>query len=199
MLVLLSLLLLLTMAAIHDGFVIMEADVPRAVQKFTVTSQAESTTVIELIFHVREKNGEQLEKLLLSTSDPTSASYGQHLSKAEVDKLTSNPEALKVVSDYLQSLEGVSVNPSSHHYHISALASVATWNAALNSNFHNYERVDGPGKIVNVIRTAEYSLPESVAPFVVSVSNTIHFPIELTHRLPSIRSGAHVIGMVDKI
>ena len=183
---------LLTMAALHNGFVFMEAGLPQAREKFTLTSQAESTTIIELIFHVKENNRATLEEILLSISDPTSSHYGKHLTKSEIDDLTSNPEALRAVSDFLKSLEGVAVHDGGHLYHIRASASVATWDAALNAKFHNFERVDEKGTKLHVIRTAEYSLPQSVAPHVESVFNTVQFPIDIHHHVPSIRSHAHV-------
>ena len=186
-----SILIFLTMAALHNGFILMEAGLPLAREKFTLTSRAESTTVIELIFHVKENNTAMLEEKLLSISDPTSSNYGKHLTKSEIDDLTSNPEALRAVSDFLKSLEGVTVNDASHIYHIRASASVAIWDAALNAEFHNFERVDEKGTKVHVIRTTEYSLPDSVAPHVESVFNTVQFPVDIHHG-PSIRSHAHL-------
>ena len=178
------------MAGVLSGFVLMEKAVPQAATKFALTTQADPTTIIDLVFHVKDNENAKLEDILQSVSDPTSQNYGKHLSKSEVDALTENPQAVKATMTFLESVPGVTI-AKGHPYHISASATVATWEAALSTSFYNYEKVDENGTKLTVIRTAEYSLPEAVAQHVSSVYNTVQFPVDLTHKGPVVRPLAH--------
>jgi subtilase family serine protease len=101
--------------------------------------------------------------------------------------MMANPGASEATTAFLQSSPGVEIKNNGHAYHITAAATVATWDALLNTTFYNYERTDENGKKTTIIRAPEYSLPESVAPYVSAVFNTVQFPIDLNHRSPVIR------------
>ena len=195
---LLSAFLLVASMSAMNGFVLMESAVPKAMETFTITGQPDPTTMIELVFHGKVNPVTNLEDMLMSISDPASPNYGKHFTKAEVDAMTANPDATKAIVTFLGTVPGVTYEIKGHS-HISASAPVASWESVLSAKFNNYERVDGKGMTVSVIRTAEYSLPEEVATHVSAVFNTVQFPVELLRTGPVLRSGAHMHHTVHEV
>lgn len=167
-------LLVVSMATHHGGKVLMDKTVPETYEGYTSIERADGATVIELVFHVKPSSEEKLLEILMAASDPTSPSYGKHLSKAEVDKLTYNPEGLAETTKFLESIPGLSFSTHGDPLVISASASVASWETALNAQFLNFKKPDSSDDAV--VRTHEFYLPESVAPHVIAVFNTVQFP-----------------------
>lgn len=64
-----------------------------------------------VIFAVKQRNLDELERIFWDVSDPTSARYGQHLTRAEVAELTTDKEAEEALQRYLKSLPEVTSIP----------------------------------------------------------------------------------------
>lgn len=189
------------MASLNSGFVSMEKSVPHQKERFTPIDKPHQSTVIELIFHVKNSNDDKLKEKIMAVSDPKSPDYGKHLSKAQIDELTANPEALKATMSFLNSVEGIQIKEGGNAYHIAASAPISSWEIVLKTEFFTFEKIDNKGGKMNVIRTHEYSLPESIAPFVSAVMNTVQFPMEITHGGPRIGGGPHItpVSIADLI
>jgi tripeptidyl-peptidase I len=109
---------------------------------------------------------------------PNSDKYGQQLSKEEVDALVANPDGVQATIDFLKALPGVTYTQEGD-LQITATGPISTWDSALNADFKTYEKTDA-GITTSVIRTETYSLPETLAPYVSAVFNTVQFPIEMS-------------------
>ena len=124
---------------------------------------------------------DELTRILHDVSNPESASYGYHLSKDEVNELTSNPEAHATVTSYLHA-NGVSVlSETLNGEYITANAPIAIWERLLNTIFYTFHQTHFDGDTHTVVRAEEYSIPKELDAHVEGVMNTIEIPI-LTHR-----------------
>lgn len=128
----------------------------------------------ELVFAIQQKNLDQIEQILNDVSNPSSANYGKHLTKQEVDELTVNHDGHRQVLEFL-SLIGAEIVSSNDNY-ITTKAKIQTWNQSLNTVFHEYQHVK---KATTVQRCVDYSLPEDIASQVSSVMNTVQFPVDI--------------------
>jgi subtilase family serine protease len=152
------------------------------IQAFEQRDEAPPDAVLQLVFNIKQKNMDKIESILLQVSDPTSANYGKHLTRGEIDDLTRNTEGHAAVAAYLAQFPAVEIeSTSSNLTRITAKAPVHAWNAALNTHFHVFvDREDG----TRVIRTSRYALPESVSQHVESVFNTVQLPVKMTRSGP---------------
>jgi tripeptidyl-peptidase I len=169
-------LLVVSMATHHVGHVLMDKTVPATYEGYTSTERTDGATVIELVFHVKPASEEKLLEALMAASDPTSPSYGKHLSKAEVDKLSHNPAGLKETTSFLESIPGITFSSHGDPSVINASAPVASWETALHAQFLNFKK---DTETETFVRTHEFYLPENVAPHIVAVFNTVQFPMML--------------------
>ena len=167
-----------TLETVYQDFSIMEhkTALPQvqsnSVYLNSVQGLPDASDEIELIFTLKDNNSNQLEELLAEVSNPASPKYGQYLSKAEIDAMTANPEALEKTVAFLNTLQsgGVTYDQVSTTV-IKAKGPVSTWEIALNTQFQRYAWED-----TTIIRTDQYSLPTSIAPYVSTVLNTVQFP-----------------------
>ena len=91
----------------YQDFLVMEhkAAAPSTVSLKSVLGLPDASDEIELVFSLKDNNSDQLEALLAEISNPSSPKYGQYLSKAEVDEMTANPEALEKTIAFLNTLQ----------------------------------------------------------------------------------------------
>ena len=171
-----------TLESTYQDFSVMEhkTALPQSQSQSTVHLDSvlglpDASDEIELIFTLKDSNSNQLEELLAEISNPSSSKYGQYLSKEEVDAMTANPEALEKSVAFLKTLQkgGVTYDQVSNTV-IKAKGPVSTWEIALNTQFQRYKWQDS-----TIIRTDQYSLPTSIAPYVAAVLNTVQFPASL--------------------
>jgi tripeptidyl-peptidase-1 len=140
--------------------------------------QTDSSTEIELVFAIQQKNLEEIEKILNDVSDPKSSNYGKHLTKQEVDELTVNREGHALVLEYLNNINALIV--SSNPNYITTTASASIWNNALSTTFYEYENINpNQLQLKTVNRCEQYSLPENIIKQVSSVLNTVQFPVPM--------------------
>ena len=98
----------------------------------------------DVTFNVKQSNLEEMERIFLDISNPSSPNFGNHMTKDEVDDLTANPSALQFVLDHLQSA-GATILPdqSLGPYNIKARAPIALWESSSTQNFtHTHTYLD---------------------------------------------------------
>ena len=135
----------------------------------------------KLTFVVRHKNMDQITAILNDISNASSQNYRRHLSKEQIDNLTSNKESRAAVMLYLVSIgASVSTEVQSWEY-ITATAPVGLWGSFFKSTFYKYYQLQHDGSKKDFIRTHEYWLPTEISDHIESVFNIIQLP----HRLSS--------------
>ncbi|EJF64357.1 family S53 protease-like protein [Dichomitus squalens LYAD-421 SS1] len=141
---------------------------------FTSVGPAPQGQTITLRIALAQANKNAIVDALYSVSDPTSAIYGQHLSKAEVNALVAPSSDTKNVVDSWLHANGFNVttlSPAGDWISINVPVSKA--NALLGANFTTFAHRDSGRQF---IRTLSYSLPESLRGHVDLVHPTVTFP-----------------------
>lgn len=123
-----------------------------------------------------------LDKYLLEVATPKSEKYGKYLTRNEVAILTSNQESSAAVKDYLRKIGAEIIRETRYGDYITAKASIAVWEKAFNTEFHQFKHVDD--KVDPIFRSMEYSLEEELVQHVQAVFQTTQFPTIAAPRLP---------------
>ncbi|KAF7308993.1 Family S53 protease [Mycena kentingensis (nom. inval.)] len=135
----------------------------------------------ELKFRIAltSSNATGLQQQLLAVSDPTDPSYGQHLTKAEINNyLKPSPEALTAVSNWLGK-NNVSFTSGEAGDWLFVNVPVAKANSLLSANFETFQHAE-TGKTYQ--RTLNLALPDTVAPFIEHIVGTTEFNKPLSAR-----------------
>ena len=134
----------------------------------------------ELTFVVRHKNVNQIAAILNDISNTSSQNYGHHLSKEQIDSLTSNQESRAAVVSCLLSI-GASISSEIQSWeYITAIAPVGSWELFFQSTFYKYYQLQQNGSKREFIRTHEYWIPKGMNDHIESVFNIIQLPHRLT-------------------
>ena len=91
-----------------------------------------------VVFAIKQRNIDILEKTLYDVSDPFSFKYGEYLSSDEVASLTSNPLGFEAVKNYLQSNKAAIVSSTLHGEYITASSSINNWETVFNTKFYSF-------------------------------------------------------------
>lgn len=135
--------------------------------------------VHKVIFLIRQRNIDELIRILHDVSDPLSSNYGQHLTSDEVADLTSNPESRDTVVSYLHS-NGASVTSETlRGEYITAQAPISVWEKMLNTEFFTFHQTHQNKRVSAVVRAEKYSIPIELHTHVESVFNTVEMPVVL--------------------
>jgi tripeptidyl-peptidase I len=146
---------------------------------FLKGSRASPKEIHEVVFVVKEKNLDELKRILYDISDPASANYGNHMSFEEIENLVSNPVAHQEVVSYLTAAGATVMQGATRGECITARAEVGVWERMLNTEFHSYSKV-GVASVSgrsDFIRTEQYSVPASLDDHVAFVMNTVQVPV----------------------
>jgi tripeptidyl-peptidase I len=136
----------------------------------------------EVIFAVKQKNMDKLERILNDVSDPDSANYGQHMSGEQVGALTMNPEARDAIVNYLYA-NGASVTAESlNSEFITASAPISLWNKVFNTEFNLFHQRQVDGAILHKVRAESFSIPNELDEFVFGAINVIEMPVMRSRR-----------------
>lgn len=127
----------------------------------------------EVIFVIRQKNIGFLIDILRDVSNPASREFGQHLSKLDVDQLTSNPASRDAVCSFLRSNGVTVVSQSKNGLYISAKARISLWERIFNTKFYNFRRTRRNGHVDNIVRAERYWIPRELKEHVESVFKTV--------------------------
>ena len=158
--------------------------------------RAHSSTAHDVIFLVKQRNMDELTRILHDVSDPRSENYGNHLTSEEVIDLTSNPESHDETVAYLTAA-GATVVLVEHGGSITARAPISLWERMLNTEFYTYSlplenAVAEPGggataATFTFVRTEKYSVPIGLDAHVSHVLNTVQLPELKSSKSPPIR------------
>lgn len=139
----------------------------------------------ELIFAVKQLNLDSLEKTILERATPGNKNYLKWLTFEEVGEYIKNPSGFKAVTTWL-SENGVKPSwISKRKEFLKATAPVAAWEKMLNTTFYYWadeNPISRPEKESLVLRSLEFSLPESVHEHLDTIFNTVQpLPIIYNH------------------
>ncbi|KAJ7033466.1 subtilisin-like protein [Mycena alexandri] len=142
---------------------------------------------LNLRFGLAQHRFSHLESLLRNISDPTHASYGQHLSKDQVQTLSKpSDETLELVDGWLATHNATSVKWSASRDSVSAVVPLSAAEDMLSTRFGVFEHAKS-GK--QVVRTLSYSLPLDLIPHIKFVHPTTAFFDPMRHGLGKFMSG----------
>ena len=142
---------------------------PVSSDDWKIVSKADQKSSIDLKIAIKNSNMDNLVSKLYAVSDPSSAHYGRHLSKQQVDSLIApSQESFEEVKSWLYSV-GVTEMHVSNDF-ISATIAVAKAQEILNAQYFVYESDE-----TRLIRTETYSLPENLHRHVDFVQPTTMF------------------------
>lgn len=136
----------------------------------------------EVIFSVKLRNMDVLEKFVLDVSKPGSPNFGKHLTRAEVATLTANPEATQKIVEYLNANGAKIVRQTPYGEMIAAEAPVSLWEKLFATTFYNFDHDEK--RIQTTTRSLHYSIESELAPYVDAVFNTAQLPMIPHSRIP---------------
>ncbi|KAI0659022.1 subtilisin-like protein [Cubamyces menziesii] len=152
-------------------------------QGFTEVGPAHPQQTLNLRLALAQSNPSGIVDTLYEVSDPDHASYGQYLSKEEVERFVApQPSTLDAVNSWLQENNLTSKTLSPAGDWISIQVPVSKANELFNTNFTVFSH-SGTG--AQTIRTLAYSLPESLQGHVDLVYPTVSFPTSFAPKAPS--------------
>jgi tripeptidyl-peptidase I len=150
---------------------------------FLKGNRASSSELHEIVMVIKEKNLDELTRILHDISDPLSANYGNHMTYKEIDELVSNPVAHQEVVNYLTAAGATVLFAESQGECITARADIGTWERMLNTEFHSYHKVSSvldsqwPADAkTEFFRADKYSIPSVLDDHVAYVFGTIQTP-----------------------
>ncbi|KAJ7781855.1 family S53 protease [Mycena maculata] len=135
-----------------------------APQGFINLGAANSSQTLNLRIALASRNISGLETALLDVSTPSSANYGKHLTKEQVNAYVApSVEALAAVQSWLSSNNVTAASSGAAGDWLTVTIPVAKANALLAANYQTFQHLDS-GK--SYARTLSYSLPAEVAPHI---------------------------------
>ncbi|KAI0700484.1 family S53 protease [Cytidiella melzeri] len=173
-LLILSALFSLALAKPHARSMTVHESLEDIPSGFVKTSAADPDTQIKLRIALVQSDPNGLIDALYAVSTPDSASYGEHLTKEEVEKFVApSQESVDAVNAWLKE-EGVTATPISPAGDwISFSVPVSKANALLDADFSVFTHAE-TGK--EAIRTLSYSIPADLQGHLDLVHPTITFP-----------------------
>lgn len=137
-------------------------------------------TRIHLRIALEQPNQELFEQTLLDVSTPGHPKYGQHLSGPEL-KLMLKPrdDSTDSVLSWLQSSNILGGDIENNGEWINFYATVAQAETLMSTKFYVYKHDDDQKEI---IRTLQYSLPDSVSSHILTIQPTTRFSRIITQR-----------------
>ncbi|KAJ6519079.1 family S53 protease [Mycena sanguinolenta] len=147
-------------------------------QGFSSLGAAPPDQSLKLRFGLASNNAAGLEAALLDVSTPSSANYGKHLTKDEVNAyLAPSNEALAAVQNWLSSNNVTAVSSSGAGDWVTATIPVSKANALLGANYETFVHIDSN---TSFARTLSVSLPPKVAGHIDVIYPTTAFSKPLT-------------------
>ena len=139
--------------------------------------RVENGSIHEVVFVIRQRNMEELTRILHDVSDPMSPNYGHHLTQDQVTTMTSNPESRDVVLSYLNSVGSKVKKVTRGGEYIIAEAPLTVWENVFKAEFFTFRQILPNGENLAAVRANAYSVPSELDAHVESVLNIIEVPI----------------------
>ncbi|KAI0674156.1 subtilisin-like protein [Trametes maxima] len=144
---------------------------------FTEVGPAAPEATITLRIALAQSDPDGIIDALYSVSDPESASYGQHLTKDEVNRFVApSDETVQAVDAWLEDngLTAKRLSPAGDWLSLEVPVSQAS--SLLNTNFSIFRHAETG---TESIRTLAYSLPQSLRGHIDLVHPTVSFPVPI--------------------
>lgn len=150
------------------------------VKKYLEVERAPPTQLHVIKIDVQDNNMDQLTERLHELSDPSSSSYGKHMSKEEIDALTLNTAGINNIRNFIDAnISNVTIlDQNDHFFRISA--SIEDLENALKTKFYIFKNIKTDALLPHP-RCYQYSLPSSISKDVSRIDNTTQFPTEMHH------------------
>ncbi|OJT13754.1 Tripeptidyl-peptidase SED2 [Trametes pubescens] len=150
---------------------------------YTEIGPASPQTTLSLRLALAQSDPEGVADALYRVSNPDSDSYGQYLSREEVESFVApTSDTVIAVNSWLAENNLTATSISSAGDWLSVDVPVAKANGLFNTNFTLFKHTATGGETV---RTLEYSLPGSLQGHVDLVHPTISFPVPITRFAPA--------------
>ena len=140
-------------------------------------NSARHDLIHEVIFVITQRNIDELTHLLHDISNPFSPKYGMHMTKAEVELLTSNPESRNAVVEYLKSCGASVTSETIGGEYIVAKGPISLWEKIFNTKFFLFHQMHENVLLGEIVRAEKYWVPRELDLHVDSVFNIIDAPI----------------------
>jgi hypothetical protein len=136
-------------------------------------SKASKKHVHQVVFAIKQKNMDLIEKSLLDVSTPGSKNYGKHWTREQIAEVTANRESGSHVIKYLTG-RGVHIDSTTINMeYITASAPVALWESIFEAKFNAYAIGDSHREFV---RAESFAMSEYLVGHVSYVYNIVDFP-----------------------
>jgi tripeptidyl-peptidase-1 len=137
------------------------------------TAQLQQEHVV--VFAIRLRNLDLMEKKFWEVSDPNHESYGKYLTSEEIRKLTINSASAKAIATELTKLGAKIVSRTDEF--ISASAPVHIWQSYLKSVFYNFKHAKYTHpRYQQLIRAQDFTIPSGLETHVAGVFNVDDVP-----------------------
>nr|GAT60807.1 family S53 protease [Mycena chlorophos] len=154
-----------------QNFVVQDS-LSAAPSTFTKTGVTPDSQLLTLRIALPSNDFAGLEAALFDVSTPSSANYGEHLSKEQVNAFVApSTEATSAVQAWLASYDLTATAVSSAGDWLSLTVPVSTANEMLAAKYENFVHASGK----TIARTLSFSLPADVAPFIQAIHPTTTF------------------------
>ena len=192
--------ILLAVLSLHGLFAPVRSEVTHVtmetmIQRDTLVKKdrVDADYIHEVVFALKQKNLDFLEKLVIDMSTPGHRSYQQWLTFEEVGNIIANHEAEGVIDSWLSS-EKISVSwKSKRSEYIKASAKVSVWERIFATTFYLWEEHAYEGNVTNHVLAEEYSLPEFLLPHISAVFFTCQAPPVVNKHAVRMPSGSEAI------
>ncbi|KAI0669376.1 family S53 protease [Trametes maxima] len=161
---------------------------------FSLQGAASPDTTLKLRLALVQPNFAELEQKLYDVSTPSSANYGQHLSKEEVEKfIAPNADSVAAVNAWLKENDITAQTISPAGDWLSFEVPVSKANDLFDADFSVFTHDDTDLK---AIRTLSYSIPAELQGHLDLVHPTVTFPNPKSH-LPVVSSPIKAVNTHD--
>jgi Pro-kumamolisin, activation domain len=136
--------------------------------------------VHEVMFGIQQRNIDLLTVMLHDISDPDSGNYGQHMTREDIEEISSNPESRNLVVRYLEESGATVVSQSHHGEYVIAQAPISVWEELLNTEFFLFHHTQPKSDTVtSLVRAEKYSVPRDLHEHIAMIFNTIQMPLSI--------------------
>lgn len=149
----------------------------------------------DVTFVVKQRNMDELTRILHDVSDPKSKNYGNHMTRNEVVDLTTNPDSHDEIVAYLEAAGAIITLVEHGGSSITARGPISFWERMLDTEFYSYSlpsnMIDGELEsnmqtihAHEFLRTEKYSVPLYLDQHVAFVMNTVQLPQLRSSKVP---------------
>lgn len=151
----------------------------------------------EIMFGIQQRNIDVLTVMLHDISDPDSDNYGQHMTREEIEEISSNPESRDVVIRYLEQSGATIISQSHHGEFVTAHAPISLWEELFDTEFFLFHHTQPKSDTVAaLVRAEKYSVPRDLHEHVAAVHNLVQMPLAVwgtpvIHGVNTVTSNIH--------